>query len=106
MKRLYFIIRQIIVILSGLIWGAVSFFWLGYSILSLGNFIEEPGSFDYEAEGEAMRIYGLTGCILYVIVFAVILFLLNKQKQYLFIFIISMVLGGIVPGIYIFIIRE
>lgn len=105
MKRLYSIIRRIIVILSGLIWGVVSFFWLGYSILSLGNFIEEPGSFDYEAEGESMRIYGLIGCILYAIVFTVILFFLNKQKQYLFIFLLSMILSGIVLGIYIFMLR-
>ncbi len=48
MKRFYSIINRITVILTGLIWGAISFFWLGYSVLTLGNFIEEPGSLDYE----------------------------------------------------------
>ena len=103
MKQLYPVIRRIIVILLGLFWGMISFFWLGYSVLTLGNFIEEPGSFDYEAEGEAMRIYGLIGCVLYVIVFAAILFFLNKQKQYVFMFLFSMLLSGIILGIYIFI---
>ena len=58
--------KQIIIIVPGLAWGTVSFFWLGYSILTLGNFMEEPGSLDYVAEGESMRIYGLLGCILLV----------------------------------------
>lgn len=105
MKRLCLIIKQIGVMLSGLIWGVLSFFWLGYSILTLGNLIEEPGSFDYEAEGEAMRIYGLIGCILYAIVFASILFFLPKQKQFLLIFLLSMILGGIASGFYLFVIR-
>lgn len=88
-----------------LLWGCVSFSWLGYSILTLGNLMEEPGSFDYVAEGETMRIYGLMGCVLYVIVFGPILFSLYKHKQYLFTFLLPMVLGGIVLGIYIFVIR-
>lgn len=29
--------------------------------------MEEPGSIDYVAEGEAMRIYGFIGCALYVL---------------------------------------
>ena len=93
--------KQIIIIILGLAWGAVSFFWLGYSILTLGNFMEEPGSLDYVAEGESMRIFGLLGCILYIMVFAPILFFLYKQKRYL----VSMLLGGIIPGIYIFVLR-
>lgn len=103
MKQLYPIIKRIIAIILGFIWGAVSFFWLGYSFLTLGNFMEEPGSFDYVAEGESMRLYGLVGCVLYVIVFAPILFFLYKKKQYLF--VLSMILGGIISGIYIFMIR-
>ena len=54
MKQLYSIIKKIIVIIIGFVWGTVSFFWLGYSILTLGNFMEEPGSVDYIAEGESM----------------------------------------------------
>lgn len=105
MKRLYSIIKRIIIIIFGFIWGCISFFWLGYSILTLGNFLEEPGSYDYVAEGEAMRIYGLIGCVLYVIFFVPVLFSLYKQKQYLFIFLLSMILGGIISGVYIFAIR-
>ena len=74
--------KQIIIIMLGLAWGAVSFFWLGYSILTLGNFMEEPGSLDYVAEGESMRIFGLLGCILYIMVFAPILFFLYKQNLF------------------------
>ncbi len=97
--------KQIIIIILGLAWGAVSFFWLGYSILTLGNFMEEPGSLDYVAEGESMRIFGLLGCILYVMVYATVLFFLYKQKRYLYSFLVSMLLGGIIPGIYVFVIR-
>lgn len=97
--------KRLLTIILGLAWGTVSFFWLGYSILTLGNFLEEPGSLDYVAEGESMRIFGLLGCILYVMVFAPILFFLYKQKRYLYSFLASMILGGIILGIYVFIIR-
>ena len=99
------ILKRLLTIILGLAWGAVSFFWLGYSILTLGNFMEEPGSLDDVAEGEAMRIFGLLGCILYVMVFVPILFFLYKRKHYLYSFLVSMLLGGIIPGIYVFIIR-
>lgn len=98
-------LKRLLVIVLGLAWGTVSFFWLGYSVLTLGNFMEEPGSLDYVAEGESMRIFGLLGCILYIMVFASILFFLYKQKRYLYSFLVSMILGGIIPGIYVFIIR-
>ena len=105
MKQLCSVRKGIIVVIIGLIWGMVSFFWLGYSVLTLGNFMEEPGSFDYVAEGESMRIYGLIGCVFYVIVFAPILCFFYKHKQYLYIFLLSMMLGGIFPSVYIFVIR-
>lgn len=99
------ILKRLLAIILGLAWGTVSFFWLGYSILTLGNFMEEPGSLDYVAEGESMRIFGLLGCILYITVFTPILFFLYKRKHYLYSFLVSMILGGIIPGIYVFIIR-
>ena len=99
------ILKRLLAIILGLAWGAISFFWLGYSILTLGNFMEEPGSLDYVAEGESMRIFGLLGCILYSMVFAPILFFLYKRKHYLYSFLVSMFLCGIVLGLYIFVIR-
>ena len=69
------------------------------------KFMEEPGSLDYVAEGESMRIFGLLGCILYTMVFVPILFFLYKRKHYLYSFLVSMLLGGIIPGIYIFVLR-
>ena len=79
MKQLYSILKRLLAIVLGLAWGTVSFFWLGYSILTLGNFMEEPGSLDYVAEGESMRIFGLLGCILYSMVFVPLLFFLYKR---------------------------
>ncbi len=105
MKGFCPIISRITVILTGLIWGAISFFWLGYSVLTLGNLIEEPGSLDYEYEGDAMRIYGLIGLILYAMLFAVVLLFLSRKKRNLFIFLSSMILSGIILGIYIFALR-
>jgi len=102
MEKLNSIIKQVIIILLGIIWGIVSFFWLLYSILFLGNFIYEPGSYDYEAEGGPMRILGLTGCIIYMLVFVMILFYLKKKKRYLIQFLLAMVLSG-TGVIYIFI---
>lgn len=98
-------LKRLLAIVLGLAWGVVSFFWLGYSVLTLGNFMEEPGSLDYVAEGESMRIFGLLGCILYTMVFVPILFFLYKRKHYLYSFLVSMLLGGIIPGIYVFVIR-
>lgn len=98
-------LKRLLAIVLGLAWGVVSFFWLGYSVLTLGNFMEEPGSLDYVAEGESMRIFGLLGCILYTMVFVPILFFLYKRKHYLYSFLVSMLLGGIIPGIYIFVLR-
>lgn len=98
-------LKRLLSIILGLAWGVVSFFWLGYSILTLGNFMEEPGSLDYVAEGESMRIFGLLGCILYSMFFVPLLFFLYKRKHYLYIFLVSMLLGGIIPGIYIFVLR-
>ena len=99
------ILKRLLSIILGLAWGVVSFFWLGYSILTLGNFMEEIGKLDYVAEGESMRIFGLLGCILYSMVFVPILFFLYKRKHYLYSFLVSMLLGGIIPGIYIFVLR-
>ena len=99
------ILKRLLTIILGLAWGAISFFWLGYSILTLGNFMEEPGSLDYVAEGESMRIFGLLGCILYFMAFVPILFFLYKRKHYLYSFLVSMLLCGIVLGLYIFVIR-
>ena len=97
--------KKIITLVSGFVWGAITFFGLGYSILFLGNLIEEPGSYDYEAEGEAMRIYGLYGCIIYAFLFVMILFSLKSYKHHLIVFLSSMVLTVIALGIYIFLFR-
>lgn len=105
MKRFCSGIKKISVIFLGFLWGAMSFFWLFYSILFLGNFMEEPGSYEY-AEGESMRIYGLIGCIIYFIVFAGILFYIPKRKRCLFMFLLSMILGVMVSGAYIFVFKS
>lgn len=105
MKRIFMMLRRSIVILLGFIWGAVSFFWLGYSILTIGNLIEEPGSLDYEWEGEHMRIFGLIGCVLYVVVFACIVCFLKRQKPYSILFLLSMLVSGIILISYLFVFR-
>ena len=89
----------------GIIWGGISFIWLGYSILTAGNLMEEPGSIDYVAEGEAMRIYGFIGCALYVLAFCTILYSLYKRKQYIAAFLLSMLFGGGICGVYLFVLR-
>ena len=89
----------------GIIWGGISFIWLGYSILTAGNLMEEPGSIDYVAEGEAMRIYGFIGCALYVLAFCLILYSLYKRKQSIAALLLSMLLGGGICGVYLFVLR-
>ena len=69
MKKISIFAKRSIIIMLGIIWGCISFIWLGYSILTAGNLMEEPGFIDYVAEGEAMRIYGFIGCALYVLAF-------------------------------------
>ena len=104
-RRMSVIVKRSIVVILGLLWGFVSFFWLGYSILSLENLMEEPGSFDYVAEGTEMQIYGLMGCALYAVIFVPILYWLYKRKKSLVIFLLSMIVGGFIPGVYIFVLR-
>ncbi|UYJ41787.1 MAG: hypothetical protein OGM15_05590 [Lachnospiraceae bacterium] len=105
MEKLSMIVKRSMIIFLGGLWGCVSFFWLGYSILTLGNFMEEPGSYDYVAEGTQMQIYGLIGCVLYAVIFVAVLYLLYKKKKYFATFLVSMVVGGIISGVYIFVLR-
>lgn len=67
--------------------------------------MEEPGSIDYVAEGEAMRIYGFIGCALYVLAFCSILYSLYKRKQSIAAFLLSMLFGGGICGVYLFVLR-
>ena len=67
--------------------------------------MEEPGSIDYVAEGEAMRIYGFIGCALYVLAFCPILYSLYKRKQSIVAFLLSMLFGGGICGVYLFVLR-
>lgn len=67
--------------------------------------MEEPGSIDYVVEGEAMRIYGFIGCALYVLAFCLILYSLYKRKQSIAAFLLSMLLGGGICGVYLFVLR-
>lgn len=67
--------------------------------------MEEPGSIDYVAEGEAMRIYGFIGCGLYVLAFCPILYSLYKRKQSIAAFLLSMLFGGGICGVYLFVLR-
>ena len=60
--------------------------------------MEEPGSIDYVAEGEAMRIYGFIGCALYVLAFCPILYSIAA-------FLLSMLFGGGICGVYLFVLR-
>ena len=45
-----------------------------------------------------MRVYGLFGCILYIMFFASILYWLYKKKVYRVYFLVSMILGAFIPG--------
>lgn len=67
--------------------------------------MEEPGSIDYVAEGEAMRIYGFIGCALHVLAFCPILYSLYKRKQSIAAFLLSMLFGGGICGVYLFVLR-
>lgn len=83
-KNIKIILTYIVNITSGAIWGVVSTVWLGYSIITLGNMIEEPGSYDYYAEGESMRWIGFVGCLLYFIVLSIIVSCLRKKEHIYF----------------------
>ena len=67
--------------------------------------MEEPGSIDYVAEGEAMRIYCFIGCALYVLAFCPILYSLYKRKQSVAAFLLSMLFGGGICAVYLFVLR-
>lgn len=91
-------------VIVGVIWGLISTFWVAYCVLTAGNLMEEPGSYDYELEGEWMRPYGYIGLVIYVVCLGFILFRLSrkKEKKYLVSFIVSMLFGVIASTIYVF----
>lgn len=83
MKRIFLMFQRSVLILSSFIWGAVSFFWLGYNILTMGNLIEESGTLDYEWEGERIRIFGLIGFVLFFLLGIVpTLFIKNAKASF------------------------
>lgn len=69
MKKVINIAKIISVGLLGGIFGGISVAWVGYSLLTLTNAMEEKGSYDYMMEGESMRIFGLFGILIYLLVF-------------------------------------
>lgn len=80
MKRMIKILKYTAILAAGLIWGIISTFWLGWSILSAGNLMHEPGTYHY-MENESFRPLGVVGIIVYVLFFGGILFYLKKKKN-------------------------
>lgn len=80
MKKVINIAKIISVGLLGGIFGGISVAWVGYSLLTLTNAMEEEGSYDYMMEGESMRIFGLFGILIYLLVFGGIAIILKKKK--------------------------
>lgn len=97
-------IKYILTVFAGAIWGGISVFWVGYSIITLGNLMEDAGSYDY-MENESMRVYGLIGLVFYLCCILFILIFLGKKKdkRYLYIFLPSMLAGGICTFLYLYI---
>ena len=101
MKRVIDIAKMVFVGFLGIVWGGISVGWLGYSLLTLTNVMEEKGSYDYEVEGESMQIFGLFGIIIYLIVFLGIALILKKKKN-IVLFLIAMLLSGSCILLHIF----
>lgn len=79
MKRPIKIAKYTAILASGLLWGVITAFWLGLSILFAGNLMYEPGTYHY-MENESLRPFGAIGIIVYVFCLGIILFCLRKKK--------------------------
>ena len=102
MKKVIDVAKIIFVGLLGIIWGGISVAWVGYSLFTLTNAMEEEGSFDYMMEGESMRIFGLFGILMYLLVFWGIAIILKKKKNAIP-FFVTMLLSGSCLLLYIFV---
>lgn len=80
MKTQITIAKYTILLTTGLIWGVISTFWLGWSILFAGNLMHEPGTYHY-MENESFRPLGVGGIIVYILCFGVIFVFLKKKKN-------------------------
>ncbi|MCH5267083.1 MAG: hypothetical protein J1E62_01960 [Lachnospiraceae bacterium] len=93
MKEKIKIFKNITMLCSGIIWGIISVYWVGFSIMFAGNLMEEPGSYHYE-EAESFRFFGVIGLVIYIVLFGFIISRIKDKKKTLFIFLLSMVMGG------------
>ena len=101
-KKVINIAKIISVGLLGGIFGGISVAWVGYSLLTLTNAMEEEGSYDYMMEGESMRIFGLFGILIYLLVFGGIAIILKKKKIAIP-FLVAMLLSASCLLLYIFV---
>ena len=102
MKKVINIAKIISVGLLGGIFGGISVAWVGYSLLTLTNAMEEEGSYDYMMEGESMRIFGLFDILIYLLVFGGIAIILKKKKIAIP-FLVAMLLSASCLLLYIFV---
>lgn len=71
-------VKKIILVLSGVLWGAISFWWLIISICLAFPF-SYPGSYDYDLMDQHLIPYGYFGLASYVLII-VIAIILNRKK--------------------------
>ena len=101
MKKFIKVMKYSLLLLSGFVWGIISTFWMGYSILVATNVMEDPGTSQYE-EMESFRLYGVIGIVFYLICLFTLLFVCRKKKISLPAFLLSMLAGILVVILSIF----
>ena len=93
MKRISIYLKYALSAVAGFIWGIVSAIWLGISALIATCFDSEPGTYEYLYEDKPMQVFGIFGCIMYIITFLAMLYCVKNKKRYMIVFLIMMVLG-------------
>ena len=93
MERVSICLKYALSAVAGFIWGIVSAIWLGISALIATCFDSEPGTYEYLYEDKPMQVFGIFGCIMYIITFLAMLYYVKNKKRYMIVFLITMVLG-------------
>ena len=86
MKRSSICLKYALSAVAGFIWGIVSAIWLGISALIATCFDSEPGTYEYLYEDKPMQVFGIFGCIMYIITFLAMLYYVKNKKRYMIVF--------------------
>ena len=90
-------VEKIMLVLSGVLWGAISFWWIIIS-LCLAFPFSYPGSYDYNLQNQYLTPFGYFGLVSYVLIIVIAIMLNRKNPKRIAYFGITAVVTLIAIG--------